>query len=120
MSEPMVSHDLRCVLFIGARGQKTLSGRQSGQGADEVFGGITGTRPATGVRSGRILSGRVFDRSYEGNTLTVNPQWQVPDHAEAFLGAEFGNGLATGPVDKACAWIPLLCWWMIRLSGWIT
>lgn len=102
MSEPMVSHDCVAFYLLAHEVRKHCRVVQSGQGADEVFGGYHWYPPLQQA-SDPVASYRAafFDRSYEEYLATVNPQWQVPDHAEAFLRAEFGNGLATDPVDKA-------------------
>lgn len=102
MSEPMVSHD--CIGFyllsqIVARHCRAV---QSGQGADEVFGGYHWYPPL--LNAADPLQGykeRFFDRDHSEYLQTVQPQWHTHDYAGEFVADMFSQAGADNPVDKA-------------------
>ncbi|MEC9340003.1 MAG: N-acetylglutaminylglutamine amidotransferase [Pseudomonadota bacterium] len=103
MSEPMVSHD--CIGFYLLSREVAKSGRavQSGQGADEVFGGYHWYPPLVGSAD-PFASYReaFFDRSYDEYRRTVQDDHAVEqDVAAAFVRAHFAQPGAVDPVDKA-------------------
>ena len=103
MSEPMVSHD--CIGFYllseaVARHSKVV---QSGQGADEVFGGYHWYPPLLESADPVADYARVFmDRDHATLLEQLDPRWHTPtDPSRGFVDAHFhAPGAETG-VDKA-------------------
>lgn len=102
MSEPMVSHDCVAFYLLAQEVRKHCRVVQSGQGADEVFGGYHWYPPLQGSAD-PVASYRqaFFDRSYEEYQQTVGTNWLAGDMAGDFLKDEFGRAEAEDPVDKA-------------------
>lgn len=102
MSEPMVSHD--CIGFYLL--SKTVSDHvkvvQSGQGADEIFGGYHWYPPM--MNSATPLTDYAdvfFDRGHAEYTQAVHPRFVNGSHSRQFVRQHFGRPGATRPVDKA-------------------
>ena len=104
MSEPMVSHDAVAFYLLSEEVSKSLKVVQSGQGADEVFGGYSWypplqDAPGTGADAYRAA---FFDRSSEEIAHTVTPTHRAEgDPSGAFLERHFAGTGADGPVDRA-------------------
>ncbi len=103
MSEPMVSHDAVAFWLLSqavARERKVV---QSGQGADEVFGGYYWYPPLLEA-SGDGLDTYVrafFDRDHAGISALVNPEWALDeDPSHAFAAAWFARPGAASAVDR--------------------
>ena len=102
MSEPMVSHD--CVAFYllseaVARHSKVV---QSGQGADEVFGGYHWYPPMLASDDAVATYSSVFrDRDHAEYLRTVDARFHGDDHADAFIRAHFAQPGADDAVDRA-------------------
>ena len=102
MSEPMVSHD--CIGFFLLAEAVSRHSRvvQSGQGADEVFGGyhwypkLQGSRDAVGdyLKAFR-------DRDHAEYLATVQPQYATEDCSARFVAERFAMPGAPDPVDQA-------------------
>ena len=102
MSEPMVSHD--CIGFYLL--SKTVSDHvkvvQSGQGADEVFGGYHWYPPL--LKSGSALKdyARVFfDLDFSEFKAAVHPRFIEEDYSPGFVENHFAQCGAPAAVDKA-------------------
>ena len=102
MSEPMVSHDCIGFYLLSREVAKTCKAVQSGQGADEVFGGYHWYPPMRGSTEPLAAYKQAFfDRDYAEYQNLVTPQWQCGDHATDFVQQQFNAGLAIDPIDKA-------------------
>jgi len=102
MSEPMVSHDCIGFYLLSREVAKTCRAVQSGQGADEVFGGyhwypplIDSTTPFESYRQA------FFDRDFAEYQRVVQARLVDTDHADAFVRQHFMQPGADDPVDKA-------------------
>ena len=102
MSEPMVSHD--CIGFFLLSEAVSRHSRvvQSGQGADEVFGGyhwypkLQGSRDAVGDYLGAFR-----DRDHAEYLATVQPDYATEDCSARFVADRFGMPGAPDPVEQA-------------------
>jgi len=102
MAEPMVSHDVIGFYLLAEEVSKHLKVVQSGQGADEVFGGYHWYPPLLESDDAETDYGRLFrDRSHQEYLSAVHPRFRNGDHAEAFIGGHFGVTGAERPIDKA-------------------
>ncbi|WP_431686435.1 N-acetylglutaminylglutamine amidotransferase [Hahella sp. NBU794] len=102
MSEPMVSHDCVAFYLLSQEVSKYCRVVQSGQGADEVFGGYHWYPPLVGAQDPYACYREAFfDRSYEEYKQTVQPRWIAPDYAGEFVKQHFLRPGANDPVDKA-------------------
>ena len=102
MSEPMVSHDCVAFYLLSQAVARHCKVVQSGQGADEVFGGYHWYPPLLGSSDPAADYARVFcDRSFEEYRELVSPDYASDDHARAFIAERFAAPGARDPVDKA-------------------
>ncbi len=103
MSEPMVSYDNVGFFLLSREVSKHIKVVQSGQGADEVFGGYHWYPP---LRDSNDVVGdyskAFFDRSHEKLKTHLAPEWMAPDDVSGDLVAKhlLGAGAQT-PVDRA-------------------
>ena len=102
MSEPMVSHDCIGFYLLSREVARSCRAVQSGQGADEVFGGYHSYPPLVGSPTPfETYRAAFFDRDFEEYARTVTRELVQEDHASAFVRREFADDDATDPVDKA-------------------
>src|SRR5215207_2103296 len=103
MSEPMVSHDAVAFFLLSeavARERKVV---QSGQGADEVFGGYYWYPPLLEAAGNGLptYAGAFFDRSHEDIAALVESDWALDrDPSLAFAADRFARRGAERPVDR--------------------
>lgn len=102
MSEPMVSHDCIGFYLLSREVAKGCKAVQSGQGADEVFGGYHWYPPMVGSKNPfEDYRQAFFDRDYEEYCRTVTDGFAEGDAASDFVRSHFEHAGATDPVDKA-------------------
>ena len=102
MSEPMVSHDVIGFYLLSQEVAKHVKVVQSGQGADEVFGGYHWYPPMLESQDPAADYARVFcDREHEEFLRAVHPRLHGEDHSRAFVRAHFAMPGADAAVDKA-------------------
>ena len=107
MSEPMVSHDNVGFYLLSEAVSKHVKVVQSGQGADEVFGGYHWYPPlADSNNAVGDYKKAFFDRDLEDYCELISNTYQgngsaSTDHAYDYVAAHFNTPGAATPVDQA-------------------
>jgi asparagine synthase (glutamine-hydrolysing) len=102
MSEPMMSHDAIGFYLLAEQVARHVKVAQSGQGADEVFGGYHWYPPL--LRSNDPVSdyARVyFDRDHAEMGEALSPHLMNGDYSGEFVERFFASSAAARPIDKA-------------------
>ncbi|MGB1026186.1 MAG: N-acetylglutaminylglutamine amidotransferase, partial [Rhodospirillaceae bacterium] len=102
MNEPMVSYDNVGFFLLSKEVAKHVKVVQSGQGADEVFGGYHWYPPMMDSTDPVNDYAKVFfDRNQVGMAEALAPDFIDQDHSRAFVAEQFGRPGAPKAVDKA-------------------
>jgi asparagine synthase (glutamine-hydrolysing) len=103
MSEPMVSYDNIGFYLLSREVSKTIKVVQSGQGADEVFGGYHWyPKLADANDPVSAYADAFFDRDHARLGEHLNSGWLADkDESLAFVAEHFSRHGADDPVDKA-------------------
>jgi asparagine synthase (glutamine-hydrolysing) len=101
MSEPMVSHDCIGFYLLSEEVSKNVKVVQSGQGADEIFGGYHWYPPL--MKSSSALDDYpklFFDRDHEAMKTALASKWIGEDYSRAFVKEHLARKGAKLPIDQ--------------------
>jgi asparagine synthase (glutamine-hydrolysing) len=103
MSEPMVSYDNIGFFLLSREVAKTIKVVQSGQGADEVFGGYHWYPKLVNSNDAVTdYAAAFFDRSHATLATHLSPEYMADrDESLAYVQASFAAPGADDPVDMA-------------------
>jgi asparagine synthase (glutamine-hydrolysing) len=102
MSEPMVSHDAIAFYLLSRKVAQHVKVVESGQGADEIFGGYFWYPPLMDSRNPlEDYAAGFCDRDHAEMGEALEPRWYATDYSREFLAAHFDTADAKRAVDKA-------------------
>lgn len=102
MAEPMTSHDCVGFYLLSEEVSKHVKVVQSGQGADEAFGGYHWYPPMKGANDPlKAYHAAFFDRPHDEMHEVLYPEWISEDYSRAFVEQHFAHEGANDPIDKA-------------------
>jgi asparagine synthase (glutamine-hydrolysing) len=101
MSEPMMSHDAIGFYLLSEEVANHVKVVQSGQGADEVFGGYHWYRSILGTNDPVAQYARVyFDRDHDEMRETLAPRFMNGDYSRELVENFFAQTKDASPIDK--------------------
>jgi asparagine synthase (glutamine-hydrolysing) len=104
MSEPMMSHDAIGFYLLSEEVAKHVKVVQSGQGADEIFGGYHWYPPLMRTNDAVGEYARVyFDRDHDEMGAALAPQLMNGDYSREFVESFFARAGGARPIDNALA-----------------
>jgi asparagine synthase (glutamine-hydrolysing) len=102
MSEPMVSYDNVAFYLLSQEVARHVKVVQSGQGADEVFGGYHWYPKLVGSGDAAKDYARAFmDRDFAAYSAQVSAEYVGLDHARELVEEQMARSKASDPVDRA-------------------
>jgi asparagine synthase (glutamine-hydrolysing) len=102
MSEPMVSHDAVAFYLLSSEVSKRVKVVQSGQGADEVFGGYSWYPSFLSANdAAEQYQKSYFDWQHSDVTKLLSPEFVSNDFSREFVDTFFARTGASSAVDKA-------------------
>ncbi|MFW7377413.1 MAG: N-acetylglutaminylglutamine amidotransferase [Oligoflexus sp.] len=102
MSEPMVSHDNIGFYILSRETAKELKVVQSGQGADEVFGGYHWYPKVMGAEQAfPAYREAFFDRNYSEYAEVVAAKYRIQDYASDYVEQHFHRPGTATALDHA-------------------
>jgi asparagine synthase (glutamine-hydrolysing) len=101
MSEPMFAQDAVAFYLLAEQVSKTVKVVQSGQGADEIFGGYHWYPHMMRANDAVTEYARVyFDRDHDEMRETLAPQLMNGDYSRDFVEDFFARARSTRPIDQ--------------------
>ena len=103
MAEPMVSQDAVAFYLLSEQVSKTVKVVQSGQGADEVFGGYFWYEHMQAETEGAPVDRfrkHYFDRDHDEYLQTVQPAYHGRDYSAETIAAHLGEPFADSFIDQ--------------------
>ncbi len=103
MAEPMVSQDAVAFYLLSEQVSRSVKVVQSGQGADEVFGGYYWYPRMLDDPASTALArfaGHYFDRDHDEYLETVDPALRGADHTSALMAERLGEPDADSFIDQ--------------------
>ena len=105
MAEPMVSHDAVAFYLLSQAVSRHSRVVQSGQGADEVFGGYHWYPPLADVgdpaKGAEVYKRVFFDRDHDEMLSLLAPDIQIEDASWHFVQHHFAQPGADSAIDRA-------------------